>query len=177
MIHIYTAGKQQHDKDTNRRDHKSWDMSIFRPLTAVVWKQHDMMNAFKLLPQANKYTNPRTQLSILSPFLFLFFISVYIISLCLVPWENPSPANCGTSTMWNGIQRHSESQTSAVAFGFSSQREPVVSWVMTVPLSLSDRVTYTLKPFPLLLQRRYRNIPNTQTGVWVLPLQSTTDLY
>lgn len=152
-------------------------MSIFRPLTAVVWKQHDMMNAFKLLPQANKYTNPRTQLPIPSPFLFLFFISVYIISLCLVPWENPSPANCGTSTMWNGIQRHSESQTSAVAFGFSSQHEPVVSWVMTVPLSLSDRVTYTLKPFPLLLQRRYRNIPNTQTGVWVLPLQSTTDLY
>lgn len=103
------------------------------------------------------------------------FVSVYIISLRLVPWENPSPANCGTSTMWNGIQRHSESQTSAVAFGFSSQCEPVASWVMTVPLSLSDRATYTLKLLSLLLRRRYETYLTTQTGV-IPPLQSTTHL-
>lgn len=141
-------------------------MSIFQTIHCSGLKQHDMMDAFHLLPQAYTSTQTPTHSFPFPPhFTSSCFVSVYIISLRLVPWENPSPANCGTSTMWNGIQRHSESQTSAVAFGFSSQCEPVASWVMTVPLSLSDRATYTLKLLSMLLRRRYETYLTTQTGV------------
>lgn len=74
---ICTAGKQQqHDKDTNRRDHKSWDMSIFQTIHCSGFKQHDMMDAFHLLPQA--YTSTQTPMhSFPFPHFLLFCISLH----------------------------------------------------------------------------------------------------
>lgn len=98
-------GKQQHDRDTNRRNHKSWDMSIFQIIHCSILKQHDIMDAFHLLPQAFTSTQTPAHSFPFPPHfissVFFYQSTLFLYALCLEKIPRLRAAGhppCGTAS-------------------------------------------------------------------------------